>query len=123
MIFYTRYFFLLFIVYLIIPLGCTEQNNQAETSSATQSPKTTAADASKITVKAIKVNGGWGYEIYQGEKRLIHQPFLPAKEGNRTLSSKSQALKVGDFAASKIRQGLFPPTINIRELDSLTQKQ
>jgi len=62
---------------------------------------------------------GWGYDIYVDNKKTIHQPMIPAIQGNRAFKTESDAKKTGLFALSKmIKEGTLPALL-ISELDSL----
>jgi hypothetical protein len=62
---------------------------------------------------------GYGFDILIGEKILIHQPFIPAAQGNKSFASKSDATKTARLMLVKLKQHEMPPTISIAELDSL----
>jgi hypothetical protein len=49
----------------------------------------------------------------------VHQPNIPAMQGNKTFASEESARKVGALVAEKIRNNIMPPTVDTRELDSL----
>lgn len=75
----------------------------------------------KVDVKTIKVEKGWGYEIYKDGELFISQKMIPAEEGFKHFTTKEQAQKVADLVAEKIKQGKGGglPQITIEELDSL----
>lgn len=62
---------------------------------------------------------GWGYDIYITKTRYIHQPHIPAVNGNKGFSSEKNAKIAAELAVKKIRKNEMPPTISINELDSL----
>lgn len=62
---------------------------------------------------------GWGYDIYIGNQKTIHQPIIPAVSGNRSFKTESDALKTGQFAVKKMKKESSLPTLLIKELDSL----
>jgi hypothetical protein len=64
----------------------------------------------------------YGYNILINNKVLIHQPAIPGVPGNKSFASLADAEKVAKLAIRKIKQGLVPPTIKKRELDSLKIK-
>lgn len=74
-----------------------------------------------LEVKTIKVEKGWGYEIYKDGELFISQKMIPAEEGFKHFTTKEQAQKVADLVAEKIKQGKGGglPQITIEELDSL----
>jgi hypothetical protein len=83
------------------------------------------SDASKdemnIVVKTFQnENGnGYGYDLIRDKKVYVHQPNIPAVQGNSGFKTEDQARRVGLLAAKKIRMNILPPTIEIRELDSM----
>lgn len=62
---------------------------------------------------------GWGYDIYIDNKRTIHQPHIPAVQGNSYFATEEDALKTGRFAADKMKTTGSLPTISLEELESL----
>ena len=66
----------------------------------------------------IKV-GGYGYDIYIFDALYVHQPNVPAINGNRGFKTKEQAKNAGDLVAYKIKNNIMPPSVSIQELDSL----
>jgi hypothetical protein len=62
---------------------------------------------------------GWGYKILMDNKPYINQPHIPAISGNKGFSDEEKAQITADFAISKIKNGVMPPTISEVELDSL----
>jgi hypothetical protein len=78
-----------------------------------------------ITTKTFEVKDstgksvGWGYDIYIENKKMIHQPIIPAIAGNNPFKTEKQAQLVGELAATKIKELGSLPTISVHELDSL----
>lgn len=64
-------------------------------------------------------NVGWGYQIFEGNTLLLKQEYIPAIQGNHAFESKKTAEVTAYFVLSKIEKGIFPPTLSVRELDSL----
>jgi hypothetical protein len=62
---------------------------------------------------------GWGYDVFIFGGMVIHQPNIPAVNGNRAFSTKEDAEKVGNFAIDKIKRNIMPPALSIEELESL----
>ena len=94
-----------------------------------QQPQENPYKNAKIEVKAldnsksksaddIKV-GGYGYDIYIFDAMYVHQPNVPAINGNRGFKTKEQAKNAGDLVAYKIKNNIMPPSVSIQELDSL----
>ncbi|MFN8256615.1 MAG: DUF4907 domain-containing protein [Bacteroidales bacterium] len=75
----------------------------------------------EIEVVPFKVCQGWGYDILINSRTFIHQPTIPAIEGNKPFYSKKDAKKTGILVAEKIKKG-HKPTIKKKDLDSLKVK-
>ena len=74
-----------------------------------------------LEVKTIKVEKGWGYEIYKDGNLFISQKMIPAEPGFKHFTTQEQAQKVGNLVVSKIKLGKGGglPQVTIEELDSL----
>ena len=64
-------------------------------------------------------DGSFGYDILQDTRLLIRQVTVPAKSGTSGFKDSLKALQVAEFAVSKIKTGVFPPTIQATEIDSI----
>ncbi len=119
---------------LFILVGCTENNgldaiqDDIKDTVAKQIPEIIEPDsASVISGSEIKYSfetfetpgAGWGYDIYEYGKLFIHQPHIPAVQGNKGFSSMENAEKTAEFAITKMLKGIVPPSISTEELDSL----
>jgi len=62
---------------------------------------------------------GYGYNIYIFKSLYVHQPNIPAVNGNRGFSRPEDAEKTAGLVAYKIRNNIMPPSLSIPELDSL----
>ena len=125
---------LLFFVFLFL-YSCessTNKNNsaaqspiQSGTTTNTSSVNEPNFSSDNLEVKTFEVKDstgnsqGWGYDIYAGGKKIIHQPIIPAIPGNRSFKSADDAMKTGLLAANKMKHGASLPTLLIKELDSL----
>jgi len=76
---------------------------------------------SSISFKIIPgENGtGFGYDIFMQGKLYVHQPVIPAVEGNKSFSSEEKASRAAQLVVFKIQRNILPPTVEVRELDSL----
>ncbi len=74
---------------------------------------------SQYSYEIFKAGNGYGYDILMNGNKVIHQPNIPAIEGNRGFSTEEDAKTVAEFAITKIERGIMPPTISLNELDSL----
>ena len=75
----------------------------------------------KIEIKVFRNTeiSGFGYDIILEGHTYVHQPSIPAVPGNNGFSSEEQARKVAEFVSNKIRNNIMPPTVEVKELDSL----
>jgi hypothetical protein len=73
-------------------------------------------------VKAIKVPGGWGYELVYMNKTLIRQDYIPAVPGKHPFQERTEALEVGQLALQRYLQAQRP-AISVKDLDSLKIKR
>ncbi len=62
---------------------------------------------------------GWGYQIFDGSTMLINQTHIPSIQGNKGFKSREAAQITANFVLYKLSNGLFPPTLDKKELDSL----
>lgn len=59
-------------------------------------------------VDLFKSSQGWGYDILKNNKIYIHQPYMPAVEGQVPFSNKHAARKTGKLVVKKIRNHKSP---------------
>lgn len=62
---------------------------------------------------------GWGYDIFEGSKMVVHQPTIPAVQGMKGFKSEEDALKIADLVIRKLEQGMMPPTVSVEEMQEL----
>ncbi len=62
---------------------------------------------------------GWGYDILENSSVRIHQPHIPAVQGNQGFKSASDAAKVAEKIIEKLDKGIMPPTLSIAEMEEL----
>ena len=70
-------------------------------------------------IEIISSVNGYGYNIYKENKLRIHQPFVPAMQGNIGFTSKAAAEKVAQKVVEKLKNGEQLPTISINEMKVL----
>lgn len=75
-----------------------------------------------IHYKIFANSHGYGYDIYRNDRLLVHQPIVPGIAGKTGFERKTDARKVAALVIKKIKNGLMPPTVSKRELDSLNVK-
>jgi len=64
-------------------------------------------------------DGAFGYDVFSGNKKYIHQESIPGIPGNKGFTSKKDATKVAALVVNKLQQNIFPPTITTEELKQL----
>ena len=62
---------------------------------------------------------GWGYDILENSTVRIHQPHIPAVQGNKGFKSAGDAAKVAEKIIEKLEQGIMPPTLSVTEMQEL----
>jgi hypothetical protein len=70
------------------------------------------------TVDVIKSEQGWGYNILFDNKLIIHQPYMPAGNGQVAFGDKYSARKIGGLVVKKL-QNNQSPSITRDELHSI----
>jgi hypothetical protein len=119
----------LFFSFLLI-IACNSNHHKindikdtTSTGKKVQNPNANAKIDIKVfsndTVKGTHRLSGFGYDIYMYDAQYIHQPNVPAINGERGFKTKEQAQKAGEFVAFKIKKNIMPPALTIHELDSL----
>ena len=120
-----------FISILIIPLlsACdtnytTHDKNTSEKDTLQKNIVSNYLIEKKYKVEVFKIDGDnlFGFNIYEENKKIIHQEIIPCLSGNRNFSSKKDAGAVGNLMMLKIKNGNFPPSITKHDLDSLDIK-
>ena len=114
----------LFLTILILCVSCGEKSTSSSDEDNQQietlSQVATKAEGPEFTVITIEYpNIGWGYQILQDGKLAIDQKHIPVIQGYKGFSSKEKAEKTGNFIVEKMKNGIFPPTLTEKELDSL----
>jgi hypothetical protein len=67
-----------------------------------------ACSDSGYRLDLIKSDGGWGYDVLVNKKLYIHQPYIPAVEGQRPFRDKRSARKTGKLVIRKLRNHKIP---------------
>lgn len=94
---------------------------KADTSKKENPYKNAQLDIKVFNNDTIKNSGlkGFGYDIYMYRNLYVHQPHIPAINGNRGFDTEEQAHKAGEFIVYKIKNNIMPPSVTPQELDSL----
>ena len=106
--------FLAVILLLSGMLACKPQPGQLQASNKPESAR---------TVRVIASDAGFGYEIWNDGKRVILQRHIPAVEGNLPFPDSLLARKTGELCAEKIRNGIFPPSLTLVEVEGVFTSQ
>lgn len=103
-----------------------DENENAGMKSDTSKPKENPYANAEVEIKIFKNDTltdsllqGYGYDIYIFKSRYVHQPHIPAINGNRGFDTKADARKTAEFIVYKIRNNIMPPSVTVQELDSL----
>ncbi len=109
-----------FFVFIALCFLCNTfaQAQQAAPKAGFEQMKTNSPN---FTYKIINsANNTFGYDIYNGDKLMIHQPTPPGMAGNNGFAKKEQAEKVAALVISKMKKGEMPPTVTAEELKKIT---
>ena len=72
-----------------------------------------------ITIHTFQTETGWGYDILIKNKVYVHQPVIPAIPGKNGFKNENDARKTAVLVSKKIAENIMPPSVTIRELDSI----
>ena len=82
--------------------------------------KETVTDNGSYAIKTYKIDSsGWGYDIYQNDKILIHQPYIPTINLEKHFKTEAGAIKTAELVIKKLNGKVFPPSLSQKEVDSL----
>lgn len=84
-----------------------------------QATMNTPAKNDSLEIRTVKTDIGWGYDIYLAGRMYVHQPHIPAVQGNKGFDTEADAKKTASFVIYKIRNNIIPPSLTVKELDSL----
>lgn len=65
---------------------------------------------------------GFGYDIHQGNKLIIHQPIIPAIAYNKGFATRQSAQKMAALVITKLEQGLMPPAVTADEVNAILKE-
>ena len=63
--------------------------------------------------------GNWGYQIFQKGDMVINQTSIPSIQGIDGFDSEQKAERTAVFILNKVENGIFPPTVNKKDLETL----
>ncbi len=69
-------------------------------------------------IDIFKSGQGWGYDIFNKDKLYIHQPFIPAIEGQVPFRDRQSARKTGKLVVRKLKNHKIP-SVTKEELESI----
>lgn len=61
----------------------------------------------------------WGYQLFQKGTMVINQTSIPSVQGIDGFDTKEKAERTAKYILNKLNNGIFPPTVDKEELDSL----
>lgn len=64
----------------------------------------------------------YGYDIFRNGKKIVHQPNVPGIAGNAGFAQKDDAVKMANLVVFKVEKNIMPPTVTLKEIDSLKIK-
>lgn len=73
-------------------------------------------------VELFRNGNGWGYDILKDGRTLIHQPYIPAIEGEIPFSSEEEAGKTARIVVKKLRKKQIP-SVSREEMEKLFGKK
>ena len=68
--------------------------------------------------KEILLEGGYGYQIKEGNRILIDQPFIPAISEEKAFKSREDAQKVGELVLKRVKNHT-DFSVSVKELREL----
>lgn len=69
-------------------------------------------------LRVIRSGNGWGYDITVNNRPYIHQPFIPAVEGNIPFSDRKTARKTGRIVIQRLKDHK-PPGLTREEVEKI----
>jgi hypothetical protein len=103
-----------YLLFFLLAMGPITYANTSRVAHPLQQP------AGDTTYRIIhSAENTYGYEILIKKTLFIHQPCIPGMPGNKGFVRKSSAEKVARLVIKKIQKGIVPPTVTIKELDSM----
>lgn len=114
---------LLLLIFGLLIFGCGESSTPADNALPVPPPPPPPTEFYSYQLfENIDSTGalhGIGYDIYNGNKRMIHQVNIPGEPGNDGFVNREEAEKVAQLVITKLQSASGFPTILREELDSL----
>lgn len=66
-----------------------------------------------------QASNSFGYDIYSGPKKIIHQENIPGQPGNKGFTTSTSAAKVAGLVVGKLQKNVWPPVVSTEELKQL----
>ena len=102
--------------------SCADSIVESKIPNAIATADSASSHFSMQTFKNADGLGGYGFDIYQEGKMMIHQNSIPAIQGNKGFNTEEESKAVGALMLYRISNGIMPPSISIEDLDSLGVK-
>lgn len=67
-----------------------------------------AASPKGLSYNCYKTERGWGYDVLVNDRIIIHQPFIPGKQGLDGFSTEKEAGTDAQTVIEKIKSGEHP---------------
>lgn len=99
--------------------SCMDSIVESKVSKMVADSNTSQFAASTYKNKSGDGPEGYGFDIYQDGKMMIHQNSIPAIQGNKAFATEEDAKAVGALMLYKVSHGIMPPTVSVEDLDSL----
>ena len=89
----------------------------------TSKKNNTSNKKQNVTIEITKnADNSFGYQLKVDGKLYVNQPHIPAVPGLKGFVSESDAKKCANIMKMKIEKNIMPPTVDIKDLDSLKIK-
>ncbi len=114
-------FTLLLVPFFIKSYG--EQYNGTSCLNSSRQAITISNSQDSIHYKLIPgLSNTYGYDIFIGLRKIIHQPSIPGISGSKGFARRLDAVKVARLVAEKLRHGIMPPAVTEEEMQALGVK-
>lgn len=107
------------------PDDLIEQNTNVETieiETPEEIPSDIGVDDPNVgwSYKVVSISeNNWGYQLFEDGTMKINQTSIPSVQGVNGFDSEEKAERTAIHILQKLEKGIFPPTVDKEELDSL----